>query len=151
MNRQSRENFQGSKKYAVWYYNRDTCHYVVQLPSHVQLFAITWSITRQASLSFTIPWSLLKLMSIESEIVLNHLILCCPFSLLPPIFPSIRIFSNESVLCIRWPKYQSFSFSIYIHKIHTHMYIHTYICIHKIYIFEIFSLKTKLFKKFSAF
>ena len=67
---------------------------------------------RQASLSITNSWSLLKLMSIESVMPSNHLILCHPLLLLPSIFPSIRVFSNESVLCIRWPKYWSFSFSI---------------------------------------
>ena len=66
----------------------------------------------QASLSFTIFWSLLKLMSIESMMSSNHLILCHPLLLLPSIFPSIRIFYNESALCIRWPKYWSFSFSV---------------------------------------
>ena len=66
----------------------------------------------QASLSFTISWSLLKLMSIKSVMPTNHLILCRPFFLLPLVFPSIRVFSNESALCIRWPKYWSFSFSI---------------------------------------
>ena len=66
----------------------------------------------QASLSFTILWSLLKLMSIESVMSSNHLILCHPLLLLPSIFPSIRVFSNESALCIRWSKYWSFSFSI---------------------------------------
>ena len=67
---------------------------------------------RQASLSITNSWSLLKLMSIESVIPSNHLILCRPLLLLSSIFPSIRVFSNVSVLCIRWPKYWSFSFSI---------------------------------------
>ena len=66
----------------------------------------------QASLSFPNPQSLLKLMSVESVMSSNHLILCCPFLLPPSIFPSIRVFSNESVLCIRWPKYWSFSFSV---------------------------------------
>ena len=66
----------------------------------------------QASLSFTISRSLLKLMSIESVMPSNYLVLCCPLLLLPPVFPSIRVFSNESGLCIRWPKYWSFSFSI---------------------------------------
>ena len=65
----------------------------------------------QASLSFTISWSLLKLMSTESVMPSNHLILSCPLLLLPSIFPSIRVFSNESVICIRWPKYWDFSFS----------------------------------------
>ena len=66
----------------------------------------------QASLSFTNSWSLLKLMSIESVVPSNHPILCCPLLLLPSVFPSIRVFSSESVLHIRWPKYWSFSFSI---------------------------------------
>ena len=68
--------------------------------------------THQASLSLTISWSLLKFMSIESAMPFNHLILCCPLLLLPSIFPSIRVVSNESALRIRWPKYWSFSFSI---------------------------------------
>ena len=71
-----------------------------------------WTAAHQASLSFTISWSLLKFMSIKSIIPSNHLILCCPLLLPPSIFPSIRVFSNESVLCIRWPKYWCFSFSI---------------------------------------
>ena len=71
-----------------------------------------WTATCQASLSFTVSWSLLKLMSIESVIPSNHLILCHPLHLLPSIFPSIRVFSNELALPIRWPKYWSFSFSI---------------------------------------
>ena len=75
-------------------------------------FANPWIATRQSSLSFTISWSLLKLTSIESMMPSNHLIHCCPFLLLPSIFPSIRVFSNESGLPIRWPKYWSFSFSI---------------------------------------
>ena len=78
--------------------------------SHVQLFATLVSTACQVSLSFTISWSLLKFMSIESEMLSNHLILCHQL-LLPSIFPSIRVISNESVLCIRWPKYWSFSFS----------------------------------------
>ena len=84
----------------------------VQLLSSVQLFENPWIATRQASLSITNSWSLLKLMSIESVMPSNHLILCHPLLLLPSIFPSIRVFSNESVLHIRWPKYWSFSFSI---------------------------------------
>ena len=71
-----------------------------------------WNAARQASLSFTISQSLLKLMSIESVIPSNHLLLCSPLLLLPSIFPSIKVFYNESALCIRWPKYWSFSFSI---------------------------------------
>ena len=84
----------------------------VQLLSHVWLFAIPWTAARQASLSITDSWSMLKLMSIESEMPSNHLILCYPLLLLPSIFSSIRVFSSESVLHIRWPKYWSFSFSI---------------------------------------
>ena len=79
--------------------------------SHVQLFAAAGTSARQAPLSFTISQSLLKLMSIESRLLSNHLILCHPLILLPSIFPSIRVFSNESALCSRWPKYWSFSFS----------------------------------------
>ena len=71
-----------------------------------------WTTARQASLSIINSWSLLKLMSIESVMSSNHLILCCPLLLWPSIFPSIRVFSNESVLHIRWSKYWSFSFSI---------------------------------------
>ena len=84
----------------------------VQSLSHVQLFATPWAAAHQASLNITNYWSLLKLISIESEMPSNHLILCHPLLLLPSIFPSIRIFSNESALCIRRPKYWRFSFSI---------------------------------------
>ena len=84
----------------------------VQSLSRVQLFVTPWTAAHQASLSFTISWSLLKLMSIESVMPSNHIILCCPLLLLPSIFPSIRVFSNESALHIRWPKYWSISFSI---------------------------------------
>ena len=87
-------------------------HGSFQSHSCVRLFATPWTTARQASLSTTNSWSLLKLISIESVMPSNHLILCCPLLLLPSIFPSIRLFSNESVLHIRWPKYQSFSFSI---------------------------------------
>ena len=80
--------------------------------SRVRLFATPWTTARQASLSITNSRSLLKLMSIKSVIPSNHLILCHPLLLPPSIFPSIRVFSNESVLLIRWPKYWSFSFSI---------------------------------------
>ena len=85
---------------------------VVQLLSHVRFFANPWTEACQAFLSFTISLSLLKLMSIESVMPSNHYIFCCPLLLLPSIFPSIRVFSIESVLCIMWPKYWSFSFSI---------------------------------------
>ena len=84
----------------------------VQSLSHVQLFATPWTTALQASLSITNSQSLLKLMSIGPVMPSNHLILCCPLFLPPSIFPSIRVFSNESVLPIRWPKYWSFSFSI---------------------------------------
>ena len=80
--------------------------------SHVQLFATPWTAARQVSLSITNSQSLLKLMSIKSVMPSNHLILCHPLLLLPSIPPSIRVFSNESVLRIRWPKYWSFGFSI---------------------------------------
>ena len=84
----------------------------VQLIRHVQLFVAPWTTAHQASLSITNSWSLLKLTSIESVMPSSHLILCRPLLLLHSIFPSIRVFSSESVLRIRWPKYWSFSFSI---------------------------------------
>ena len=80
--------------------------------SHIQLFATPWTAALQASLSITNSQSLLKLVSIESLMPSNHLILCHPLLLPPSIFPSIRVFSNKSVLCIKWPKYWSFSFNI---------------------------------------
>ena len=80
--------------------------------SRVRLFATPWAAAHQASLSITNSWSSLKLTSIESVIPSSHLILCHPHLFLPPIPPSIRVFSNESTFCIRWPKYWSFSFSI---------------------------------------
>ena len=83
----------------------------VQSLSCVRLFATPWIAARQAALSITNS-SLPKLMSIELVIPSSHLILCCPLLLLPPIAPSIRVFSNESTLCMRWPKYWSFSFNI---------------------------------------
>ena len=79
--------------------------------SRVRLFVTPWTAARQASLSITNSWSLSKLMSIDLVMPSSHLILCHPLFLLPPIPPSIRVFSNESVLHIRWPKYWSFSFS----------------------------------------
>ena len=82
----------------------------VQSLSHVQLFATPWTTACQPSLSITNSWSLLKLMSIESVKPSNHLILCHPLLFLPSIFPSIRVFSSESTLRIRWPEYWSFSF-----------------------------------------
>ena len=84
----------------------------VQSLSHVRLFATPWIIARQASLSITNSQSLLRLVSIKSVMPSNHLTLCCPLLLLPPIPPRIRVFSNESTLRMRWPKYWSFSFSI---------------------------------------
>ena len=88
------------------------CHSSVQLLSHVRLFATPWTAAYQSFLSITNSWSLLKFMSIESIMPFNHLIFCRPLLLLPSIFPSIRVFSNESVLCTRWPMYWNFSFSI---------------------------------------
>ena len=84
----------------------------VQLLSHIQLFATPWTAARQASLSITNSQSPPKLMSIELVMPSNHHILCCPLLLLPSIFPSIRVFSNESALHIRWPEYWNFSFNI---------------------------------------
>ena len=84
---------------------------IVQLLSHVQLFAAPWTAVCQASLSFTISQSLLKLMSIDSVMPSNHLILYRPHLLLPSVFPSIRVFFSESALCIRWSEYWSFSIS----------------------------------------
>ena len=84
----------------------------VQSLSHVRLFATPWILAHQASLSITNSWSSLRLKSIESVMPSSHLILCRPLLLLPPIPPSIRVFSNESTLQMRWPKYWSFSFSI---------------------------------------
>ena len=86
--------------------------------SCAQLFVIPWTAVLRSSLAFTVSWSLLKFMSIESAMLSNHLILCRPPLLLPSIFPSIRVFSSESALCIRWPKYWSFqlhhqSFQLY--------------------------------------
>ena len=85
-----------------------TCHLmivVVKLLSHVQLFAIPWAVAYQASLSLTISWTLPNFMSIKWVMLSNHLILCCSLVFLPSIFPSIRVFSNELVLCISWQKY----------------------------------------------
>ena len=89
----------------------DTCSSVQSL-SRVRLFATPWTAACQASLSITNSHSLLKLMSIELEMPSTHLILCHPLLLPPSIFPSVRVFSNQSVLRIRWPKYWNFSFSI---------------------------------------
>jgi len=103
-------------KGVYWYTFREGMHNVttssVQSLSHVRLFATPWTAAHQASLSITNSLSLFKLMSIESVVPYNHLILCRPLVFLPSIFPSIRVFSNESALHIRWPKYWTFSFSI---------------------------------------
>ena len=85
---------------------------VVQSQSRVWIFVTPWMAAHQASLSFTVSWSLLKFMSIESVMPSNHFTLCCPLLLLPSIFLSIRVFSSESALHIRWPEYWSFSFGI---------------------------------------
>ena len=101
-------------KFLFWsfkYISSILCLSSVQSLSHVQLFATPWTTARQASLFITNSQGLLKLMSIESVMPSNHLILCSPLLLLPSIFPSIRVFSKESVLHIRWPKYWSFSIS----------------------------------------
>ena len=108
-------DFQKSKRFSeIYILNILLLFYFssVQSLSRVQVFATPWTAALQASLSITNLWSLLKLMSIESVMPSNHLILCHPLLLLPSIFPSIRVFLNESVLHIRWPKYWSFSFSI---------------------------------------
>ena len=94
---------------AVWPLSSDLLYLYL---SSVRLFVTPWTAARQASLSITNSRSFLKLMSIESVMPSNHLILCCPLFLPPSIFPSIRVFSNESALHIRWPKYWSFSFNI---------------------------------------
>ena len=94
-----------------WFYFSSSFSSVHSL-SHVQLFVIAQTVACQASLSITNSWSLLKLKSIGSVMPSNHLILCHPLLLWPSIFPSIRVFSNESTLRIRWPKYWSFSFNI---------------------------------------
>ena len=98
-------------------YEKDPQYFVIQFSSVqflscVRLFVTPWIAARHASLSITNSWSLLKLMSIESVMPSNHLILYCHLLLLPSIFPSIRVFSNESALRIRWPNYWSFSFNI---------------------------------------
>ena len=95
----------------IWTY-KIISYVVVQLLSHIWFYFTPWTAALQSSLSFTISWSFLKLMSIESSMPSNHLVLCHPFLLLPSFFPSMRVFSNGSTLCIRWPKYWSLSFSI---------------------------------------
>ena len=97
-------------KDALWFWYEPYFHLLLLFSSSV-LPTLCNPIDCQASLSFTISWSLLKLMSVESVMPFNDLVLCCHLLLLPSIFPSIRDFSNESIVCIRWPKYWSFSFS----------------------------------------
>ena len=99
------------KEILSWFKSRKKISSVQSL-SHVELFATSWTAAHQASLSITNSWSLLKLVSSDLVMPSNHLILCCPLLLQPSIFPSIRVFSSESALCIRWPKYLSFSFGI---------------------------------------
>ena len=99
-------------QYEVKVYMKQIQFSSVQLLSRVKVFATPWIAAHQASLPITNSWTLLKLMSIESVMPSNYFILCRPLLLPPSIFPSIRVFSNESALCIRWPKYWSFSFSI---------------------------------------
>ena len=96
-----------SSQFVVW-----LLIFIIQSLSRVQLFVTPWTAAHWASLSITSSWSLLKLMSFELVMPSNHLILSCPLLLLSSIFPSMKVFSNESVLLIRWQKYWSFSFSI---------------------------------------
>ena len=103
--------------YMIWRLNSVQFSSVQSL-SRVQLFATPWTAACQASLSITNSWSSLKLKSIKSVMPSSHLILCCPLFLLPSIPPSIKVFSNESTLRMRWPKYWSFSFSIIPSKEH---------------------------------
>ena len=100
---QGRQNFRNTRWDGVL---------VVQLLSHVRLFVTPWTAAHQAPPSFTISWSLLKFMFVELVILSNHFTLCFPLLLLPSIFPSISVFSNESALPFRWPNYWSFNFSI---------------------------------------
>ena len=112
----NKQQYEWLYKYNIEWQKPDTNEYIlydsVQLFSHVRLFAPPWKAACQASLSITNSWSLLKLMSIKSVMPSSHLILCCSLLLLPSIPLSIRVFSNESILRMRWPKYWSFSFSI---------------------------------------
>ena len=95
----------------IWKIVHHLCEQSVQSLSHVRLFVIPWTVERQASLSITNSWSLVKLMPIESVMISNHLILCRPLLIPPSIFPRIRVYLNKSVLHIRLPNYSSFSFS----------------------------------------
>ena len=96
----------------MFFFNSQSASQSFQSLCRVQLFVTPWTAARQASLSITNSWSSLKLTSVESVMPTNHLILCRPILLPPSIFPSIRVFSNQSVFRIRWPKYWSFSFNI---------------------------------------
>jgi len=109
LSKQNTQNNKGKEMHLYWYTLQFSS---AQLLSRVRLFSTPWIEARQASLSFTNSRSSLKLTSIESVMQYSHLILCCSLLLLPPIPPSIRVFSNESTLCMRWPKSWSFSFSI---------------------------------------
>ena len=112
------QHFVGTRKYLLseWMTDKEAWEQIVvvilQLPSHVWLFATSWNAACQASLSFTISWSLPKFMFFASAMLSSHLIIWCPLFFLSSIIPSIRDFSNESSVHIRWPKYWSFSFSI---------------------------------------
>ena len=108
---QTRVSHTAGRRFTIWA-TRKAQFSSVQSLCCVQLFATPWTAARQASLSITNSWSLLRFMSIESVIPSNHLILCRPLLLPPSIFPSIRVFPNESVLRIKWPKDWSFSFRI---------------------------------------
>ena len=103
---------QSEKRSQAWLTAEPETLAVVQSLSRVQLFATPWTAAPQAPLSFTVSQSLLKLMSIESVMPSSRLILCRPLLLLFSVFPSIKVFSSDSLLCIRWPEYWSFSFSI---------------------------------------
>ena len=100
------------RRKTLWLRLRKKVLVVAQQLSSLSVFAMLWTSAHNPSLSFTISWSLFKLMSIEKVMPSNHLVLCHPLVLLPSIFTSIRVFSNEWTLCIRWPKYWSFNFNI---------------------------------------
>ena len=124
MGKQQSQNSQSQEFFKIliwifWYCHSKTGHYMswdfstfVRSPGHVQLFAIPWTAAHQDPLSFATSQSLVKSMSLESVMLSNHLILCHPFLLLPSIFASIKFFTSKLALCIRWPKYWTFSFSI---------------------------------------
>ena len=105
------DDFRRGTTWSIWILNELPCFFF-SLVRHVWLLATPWTAARQASLFFTISWSLVKLMPIESVMPSNHPILCHPLLLSPSVFPSVRVFSSESTLCIRWPKYWRFSLSI---------------------------------------